>query len=135
MRERKKKHMALSPEWSPSPVVVVVTLGGDTKPLPLADWLVSTIATSRKSERLTVNTNMTRWEAHNVASMEVSSAGNVNLKINQGRGGSPSSLWLLDMPEVEAMEHVADGLWQRDVGRERGTWSKKNLRHQMGDIP
>lgn len=46
-----------------------------------------------------------------------SSAGNVGLEIDQGRG--PSSQWLPDMPEAEVMEHVADGRRQRNVDGER----------------
>ena len=65
------------------------------------------MTTSRKSERLTVNANMTRWESCNVGSTVGSSAGNVGLEIDQGR--SPSSQWLPDMPEAEVMEHVAHG--------------------------
>ncbi|KAL2689809.1 hypothetical protein Neosp_003870 [[Neocosmospora] mangrovei] len=74
------------------------------------------MTTSRKSERLTVNASMTRWESCNVRST-ARSAGNVGLEIDQGR--SPSSLWLPDMPEVEVLEHVAHGRRQRNVGGEK----------------
>ncbi|RMJ07982.1 hypothetical protein CDV36_012406 [Fusarium kuroshium] len=75
------------------------------------------MTTSRKSERLTVNANMTRRESCNVGSTAGSSAGNLGLEIGQGR--SPSPLWLQDMPKVEVMEHVAAGGEQRNVGGER----------------